>query len=137
MSYRRKALLFGVVFISFIATSVFIYYNLIQRGSSYEDVTSEQVKALIEINPSLVVVDVRTEAEYNDEHLEGAINIPLDELEQRLSELNPNDKILVYCRTGNRSTQAAEILVEKGFSGLYHMHGGIVAWKQNGYSVTK
>ena len=108
---------------------------MIQLGSDYEDITVEQAKELIETNPSLVILDVRTEAEYNDEHLEGAINIPLDELEQRLAELNPNNKLLVYCMTGYRSTQAAEILVENGVSGFYHMHGGIVAWKQKGYPV--
>ena len=110
---------------------------MIQLGSGYEDITVEQAKELIETNPSLMILDVRTEGEYNEEHIEGAINIPLDELQQRLSEINPNDQILVYCRTGNRSTQAAEILVENGVSGFYHMRGGIVAWKQKGYSVTK
>ena len=108
---------------------------MIQLGSGYEDITVEQAKELIETNPSLVILDVRTEAEYNVEHLEGAINIPLDELEQRLAELNPNNKLLVYCMTGYRSTQAAEILVENGVSGFYHMRGGIFAWKQKGYQV--
>jgi len=135
--YRKKTFLFSVLLISFVATSIFIYYNMIQSWSGYDDITAEQAKELIETNSSLVILDVRTETEYNDKHIEGAINIPLDELQQRLEEINPNDTILVYCRTGNRSTQAAEILVENGFSNFYHMRGGIVAWKQNGYPVTK
>ena len=137
MLYRKKPLLVSVLFISVVTTSLFVYYNLIQLGSGYEDITVEQAKELIETNLSLVILDVRTEAEYNDEYIEGAINIPLDELQQRLVEINPNDKILVYCRTGNMSTQAAEILVENGVSGFYRMRGGIVAWKQKGYPVTK
>ena len=76
------------------------------------------------------------ESRKHDEHIEGAINIPLDELQQRLAEINFTDKILVYCRTGNRSTQAAKILVENRFSNFYHMQGGIIAWEQNGYPVT-
>ena len=127
----------SVLFISIVATSLFVYINLIQPGTGYEDITVEQAKELIETNPSLMILDVRTEEEYNDEHIEGAINIPLHELQQRLAVINPNDQILVYCRTGNRSTQAAEILVENGLSGFYHMRGGIVAWKQKGYSVIK
>lgn len=134
---RKKTLLFSVLFISIVTISLFVYYNLIQQGSGYEDITVKQAKELIETAPSLVILDVRTAAEYNDEHIEGAINIPLDELQQRLAELNHADTILVYCRTGNRSTQAANLLVENGVSGFYHMRGGIVAWKQNGYPVTK
>jgi len=133
----KKTSRFSVLFISIVAISLFVYYNFIPQGSGYEDITVKQAKELMEADPSLVILDVRTAAEYNDEHIEGAINIPLDELQQRLAELNHTDTILVYCRTGNRSTHAANLLVENGVSGFYHMRGGIVAWKQKGYSVTK
>ena len=137
MKDRTKSFLFAVFVISIVSISFVVYYSFILSGKGYEDISVEQAKELIETNPSLVILDVRTEAEFNGEHIERAINIPLDELQQRLGELDPNDKILVYCRTGNRSTKAAEILVENGVSGFYHMRGGIVAWKQKGYSVTK
>jgi rhodanese-related sulfurtransferase len=120
-----------------IVTSIVVYYNLSRPGSAYEDITVDRAKALIDTTPSLVLLDVRTEAEFNTEHIDGAMNIPLNELQQRIAELKVTDTILVYCRTGNRSTQAAMIMVENGFSGFYHMQGGIVAWKEKGYPVTR
>ncbi|UCH02593.1 MAG: rhodanese-like domain-containing protein [Candidatus Bathyarchaeota archaeon] len=102
-------------------------------SSNYINITVEQAKELIDTNPSLVVLDVRTEEEFLSEHIEGAKNIPVNDLVIRLTELNPNDEILVYCRKGNRSTQTAKILVQNGFLDFYHMDGGLVAWKQAGY----
>jgi len=94
-------------------------------------------KELIEGNPSLVILDVRTNEEYTNGHIEGTINIPIDELEERLDELNDNDELLVYCRTGNRSRTAIEILNENAYEKLYHMNEGISAWIASGYSITK
>ena len=51
----------------------------------------------------------------------------------RLSELNTDDELLVYCRTGNRSTTAVGILRENGYDRVYHMDGGITAWMSAGF----
>ena len=108
-----------------------------KRGSKdaveYGDVTVEEAKALIDNNPDLIILDVRTEAEFNDGHIEGAINIPVDNLRSRLSELGKDDELLVYCRTGNRSRTAVSIFSENDYSKIYHMNGGITAWIQEGY----
>jgi rhodanese-related sulfurtransferase len=135
MLSRKKSLLLLVIVFLTITTSIVVYYNLSPSGNKYENITVNQAKALIEATPSLVIVDVRTEAEYQAEHIEGARNISLDALQQRIAEIRFTDTILVYCRTGNRSTQAVKIMVENGFSSFYHMQGGIVAWKRNGYPV--
>jgi rhodanese-related sulfurtransferase len=135
MLSRKKSFLLLVIVLITIATSIVVYYNLSQPDNRYEDITVDQAKALIETTPSLVIVDVRTESEFFTERIEGAINIPLDVLQQRLAELKFIDTMLIYCRTGNRSTQAANILIENGFSDFYHMQGGIVTWKENGYPV--
>jgi len=63
----------------------------------YGDVSIENAKSLIESKPSLIVLDVRTQKEYDSGHIEGAILIPLDELESRLDELSNKDELLVYC----------------------------------------
>lgn len=130
---RNKQKLLGVLIISVAIASILSLRYFSPLSGSYVDITVEQAKELIEANPSLVVLDVRTEEEFHSERIEGAKNIPVDDLEIRLTKLNPNDKILVYCRTGNRSTQAAKILVQNGFSDFYHMVGGIVSWIQAGY----
>ena len=114
------------------AISVYMSQSLTQK-SEYGDVTVERASDLMDSKPELVVLDVRTQEEYDDEHIEGAILIPVQELEERIDELSKDDELLVYCRTGNRSGSAVRILQGNGFQKIYHMSGGITAWKAAGY----
>ncbi len=77
----------------------------------------------------LVILDVRTEEEYQEKHIPGAKLIPHDQLAQRAAEELPNQRavILVYCRTGRRSEAAAKTLVELGYNHVYDF-GGITDW---------
>lgn len=135
---RKETLIVVVLGVVVAALVVFVYYYTESTGRiSYGDITVEQAKKLIETKPSLVILDVRTVWEFEDGHIEGAINIPVEELQQRLGELNLSDEILVYCRTGNRSRRAVQILADNGFSSVYHMLGGIEAWKQAGCPTVK
>jgi rhodanese-related sulfurtransferase len=61
---------------------------------------------------------------------QGAKLIPLGELPNRLSELNQNDKVAVYCKTGGRSAKAVKILQDAGFGNVYNVEGGITAWSE-------
>ena len=111
-------------------------YYFMQTGSGdsdYGNVDVAEARDLIGEKGGLVILDVRTVSEYDSGHLEGAINIPVEALSGRLSELNPNDELLVYCRTGNRSTTAVGILRENGYDRIYHMDAGIVAWENAGF----
>ncbi len=126
-------ILFGTIPVSF----PFRKQIELTREIGYGDITVEQAKKLIEINQSLLILDVRTGSEFDSGHIKGAINIPLEELQQRLGELKPNDEILVYCRTGIRSSKAMKILADNGFSWVYNMLGGIEAWKKAGYLIEK
>ncbi|MBT3442070.1 MAG: rhodanese-like domain-containing protein [Euryarchaeota archaeon] len=89
-------------------------------------------------NPDGFLLDVRTQAEWEqDGHLENATLIPHTELESRESEL-PNDKdelILLYCRSGNRSQDAAQTLLDMGFTNLMELETGINGWKDAGLPV--
>ncbi|MDD5435508.1 MAG: rhodanese-like domain-containing protein, partial [Nitrospira sp.] len=71
---------------------------------------------------------------FKEGHIEGAVNIPVSELESRLGELSRDKSIIVYCRSGSRSRSAADILVKNGFTQVYNM-GGIVDWINSGYPV--
>jgi rhodanese-related sulfurtransferase len=106
-----------------------------KQGPVYGNVDSKTARDIMDEKDDLVILDVRTVTEYESGHLEGAINIPVEGLSQRLSELDPKDEILVYCRTGNRSTNAVRILKTNGFEKLYHMDGGITAWRNEGFPV--
>jgi len=113
-------------------------YTFLQTPpAEYGNVTVDEARSLIEGRPDLVVLDVRTLSEYDDGHIEDAINIPVDELEGRFGELDPGDELLVYCRTGNRSIRAVRLLEENGFTNVFHMDGGVVAWGEAGYSLVQ
>jgi len=109
------------------------YLQMGSGGSGYGNVDVGEARDLIADKSDLVVLDVRTVSEYESGHLEGAINIPVEVLSSHLSELNPSDELLVYCRTGNRSTTAVGILRENGYDRVYHMDGGITAWMRAGF----
>jgi len=85
----------------------------------------------------VVMLDVRTPEEYAQGHIPGVKLIPLAELPNRLAEV-PRDKTLVVtCRSGNRSAQAAQLLRQAGYGNVHNMLGGIGAWQQAGYPVEK
>ena len=80
-------------------------------------------------------LDVRTPEEWNAAHVPGSTLLPLDDLADRVGELPRDLELVVYCRTGNRSAEAARILLEAGFSDVYSMDGGLSDWIEAGYEV--
>lgn len=86
-------------------------------------------------NDNHILLDVRTPQEFiNDGHIPGAVNINVDELSQRLNEVPQDQPIVIYCRSGNRSVIATQILDQAGFNGLYDL-GGILEWSAQGLPV--
>lgn len=82
------------------------------------------VAAKTKIAEGALVLDVRTPGEYRAGHFEGAVNLPLQELESRLSELKEKNRaVVVYCASGMRSAQAAKILTAAGFSDVTNAGG--------------
>lgn len=84
---------------------------------------------------NLTILDVRTQSEYDEGHLENSILIPVTELESRIDELSlfKHTEIIVYCRTGSRSATASEILDSNNFTRVFNVLGGITAWESAGY----
>ncbi|MGL4650170.1 MAG: rhodanese-like domain-containing protein [Caldilineaceae bacterium] len=80
------------------------------------------------------LIDVRTAAEFESGSISGAVNIPVEELEQRLDEVVGGQPVVVFCRSGNRSNLAARILDDAGFTGVYDL-GGVVAWQAAGFPL--
>jgi len=115
-----------------ISYAYFRFFNVGQQ-LTYRDTSVSEAKTMMESNPSLLIVDVRTIQEFAQGHLKGAVNIPLTDLPLRTGELEKNKPILVYCHTGNRSAQASSILVKAGFTHIYNMERGISAWINAGY----
>jgi thioredoxin len=106
--------------------------------AKFTELTVKEAEKLIK-NSKPLILDVRTPNEFYGGHLPDAKLIPLQQLEQRLPEIEDykNKDILVYCRSGNRSTVASEILISNGFKKLYNLRNGIVGWKKEGKPVVK
>jgi parallel beta-helix repeat protein len=118
-----------------ILTLLFFSLSPTTVAGSYTNVTVSEAKAMIDSKPSLVVLDVRTQSEYDSGHIRSAKLIPVSELGGRLDELNKTDEILVYCFGGARSSTASQLLADNGFLYIYNMLGGISAWISAGYHV--
>jgi rhodanese-related sulfurtransferase len=79
------------------------------------------------------ILDVREPSEWNEAHIAGATLIPLGELKARANELPRDQEIVVVCRSGNRSAQARDLLLNDGFTQVTSMAGGLNQWKAAGY----
>ena len=92
-------------------------------------VTADQALALLNQESDAILIDVRTEEEYLTGHIPDSVLMPVEDLSDRLSEL-PADKataLIVYCRTGRRSAEAADILRNAGYTRVFDL-GGIISW---------
>jgi len=85
---------------------------------------------------SYQLIDVRTPEEFASGHINGAVNIPVQELAQRMGEIQKDQPVVLYCRSGNRSAQAATILDQAGYTGVYDL-GGVIAWQQAGLPLER
>ena len=102
---------------------------------SYEKISGADAKALMDSESGYIIIDARTQSEYDEGHIPGAILIPEYEIADRAeSELPDKEQlILVYCRSGRRSKIAAEELAKLGYTNVKEF-GGIIDWE---YEVVK
>ncbi len=108
------------------------------EGNNYTELRSAQAKELIEtVQPT--ILDVRTAREFAQGHIDGAQLLPIREFQYRVDELAAfkEEPIFIYCRSGNRSTVAAKILLDQGFERVYNLRYGIIEWAREGLPVKK
>ena len=110
----------------------------LRRGSMMEVQSLKQKMDAVE---DVLLLDVRNAADFTGEqgHIEGAVLIPVEELEQRLSDIeNFQEKtVMTICRTDRRSAKAAQILTKNGFSDVHVIRNGMTEWNKTGYPVVK
>lgn len=101
-----------------------------QMSNTYEQISGEQAKALMDSEKDYVIIDARTQEEFDGGHIPGAVLIPEYEIAQRAeNELPDKDQlILVYCRSGRRSKIASQALVDLGYTNVKEF-GGIIDWE--------
>lgn len=102
----------------------------------FKELSAEQAREHI-TKAAPLVLDVRTPNEFYDGHIEGATLIPVQQLDGRISEIESyrNKPVLVYCRSGNRSTVAAQMLIREGFTDVSNLRPGIKGWMKLGYPL--
>ena len=99
------------------------------QGAVYVNITAEEAKQIMDSEEGYIILDVRTQEEYDEGHIPGAILIPYTQIEEKVDEMLPDKDqlILVYCRSGRRSKIAAEALAELGYTNIKEF-GGIIDW---------
>lgn len=137
VNLRKATLPLIVLLAASVCTATYLYLQLVavRERTTYRNISVAEAKAMMDSNPSLLILDVSSEEEYAQGHLKDAINVPLSDLLSGMGEFDTDSSILVYCRTGRRSAQACSALIERGFTKVYNMEGGVVAWMNSGYPV--
>ena len=100
-----------------------------QQEAAYMNITAQEAKIIMDSQEGFVILDVREQYEYDESHIPGAVLLPLGQVEEKAQEVLPDKEqlILVYCRSGRRSKQAAEALVKLGYTNIKEF-GGIIDW---------
>jgi phage shock protein E len=138
---KKYTLLLSTLLIVSLALAAVIALYIIRRGNcesagtlqvkegKYMKLAPAIAKASLDNDSSIILLDVRTEEEYNELHIPGSILIPVTELEERAPDELPDKEavIFIYCRSGNRSRTAAYQLIEMGYTQVYDI-GGIIDW---------
>lgn len=116
-----------------------IFLSLLIVTVSITQIFSQPVIKIIQVHElaaildeSLLIIDVRTGPEFSQGHIPGAINIDIqaNNFVQQIENFDHNRPVYLYCRSGNRSYAAAEMLISKGFTNVYSLDGGMLQWQR-------
>ncbi|MBD3191671.1 MAG: hypothetical protein GF308_13570 [Candidatus Heimdallarchaeota archaeon] len=115
-----------------------VNHNQVIEGTtmaSYEEISVQEAKSRIDSNPTIFILDVRTEGEFLDGHIQGAVQIKYTQIINNFDKLPENfsREIIVYCDNGFRSRAGASKLTELGYSQVANMLGGFNDWLAEGY----
>lgn len=98
----------------------------------------EKILSLEGNNPTMDFIDVCSQMEYEQQHIKGVRNVPLDELEDHLDELKSKQTIYIHCFSGSRSLYAISLLKSRGIAAeLVNVDGGIIAWHNAGLPLVR
>ncbi len=109
----------------------------VTKGKKIEDIlmiSAEDLHERVLGEHDFVLVDVRAPLEFEDSHIEGAVNIPAPELRQRYKELDAEKTTILVCSSGNRSSLAGSILKQHGFKHVFNVAGGMTGYSTAGYA---
>ncbi len=108
-----------------------------QKPIGDKSITAGDLAAQIVAGTAPLILDVRSQKEFADGHIPGAINIPHTELEERIAELDgrKNDTLVLHCRSGRRAVSADEVLRQNGFTEIVELEGHMLDWRAGNHPV--
>lgn len=127
-------IVFGILIVSFL-----VYKYFTAEGKKTErDVTPDEFEELIK-KGDVIIIDVRSAFEYKGDKIKDAINasITSDDFVKKIESLDKDKTYLLYCQVGNRSSIATRMMLEKGFTNVYNLIGGIENWKHSKKPVVR
>jgi len=98
-------------------------------------ISAAELHARHESGAAPAVIDVRTPEEYASGHIPGAVNIPFDEVTERIAEIDAPHGVALYCMVGPRARKGESALLAAGYDKVFHLEGGLAAWQAAGFSV--
>ncbi len=122
----------GLGIIAVLAIGLFLWQNVASPANSLPPEISVAT-AFSKRTAGAFILDVRTPEEWAEYHIPEATLIPLDQLDTRLGEVPRDREVVVVCRSGNRSKQGRDILIQAGFKQVTSMTGGLKEWQAAGY----
>lgn len=112
--------------------------NMFDFGKSHvPTVEAEEVKRAMDAKEQFVLIDVRTEGEYSRGKIQGSLHIPVEEISDKVKTVIPDAsaKIFVYCLSGSRSVYAVEVMMKLGYTNVYDVSHGLLAWRAKWFPV--
>jgi phage shock protein E len=112
----------------------------VAHGDNAQPITADALTERLEKKDAdILVLDVRTPAEFASGHVPGAVNIPHDQLPNRIAEITgaKDKEVVVYCRSGKRAAIAEETLAANGFTRLRHLEGDMIKWEKESRALEK
>lgn len=100
----------------------------------YKDIDANQLEAL-KVRRPVTLVDIRSDSEVAQARIEGAVHIPMHLLPFRIKDLDQQNPIVLYCRSGARSAQASAFLAQQGMTNVHNLVGGIMDWARSGKAL--
>jgi phage shock protein E len=114
-----------------------LFFFSMFSNANMQQISPQQLLELIEQQQAPTILDVRSDKEFQQGHIQGAINISYEQLETKSSLLNDhkNQPIIIYCRSGRRAQVAYNTLKAKGFTQFIDLQGHIILWKKLQYPL--
>lgn len=113
--------------------SVAVFFSLLITGCGVDvpSMTAKQAAELFAADKA-IIIDVRENDEWQEQHIKGAMLIPLSQIKKHVDTLEKykNSTVIMQCRSGKRSYHAATTLIRAGFSKVYNLEGGLLAWNE-------